>query len=111
MAGGQSGVYANVRVGGILRSQNRGRLLQPAINLHWDVHQVIAVLDRPSVVLAATAEGLATSTDRGDTWSLDRANLHSTYSRAVAVCGEMVLISTSSGSSGAKAAIYRRSLD
>lgn len=112
MAGGQSGeLYANVHVGGILRSQDRGRSWQPTIDLHWDVHQVITVPDRPGVVLAATAEGLATSTDRGDTWSLDRANLHSTYSRAVAVCGETVLISTSSGPSGAKAAIYRRSLD
>lgn len=112
MAEGQSGeLYANVHVGGILRSQDRGRSWQPTIDLHWDVHQVITVPNRPGVVLAATAEGLATSTDGGDSWSLDRANLHATYSRAVAVCGETVLMSTSSGPSGAKAAIYRRSLD
>lgn len=112
IAVGQSGeLYANVHVGGILRSSDRGRSWQPTIDLHSDVHQVQTVSHRPGFVLAATAEGLATSIDGGDSWSFDRANLHATYSRAVAVCGETILISTSVGPSGAKAAIYRRALD
>lgn len=104
-------LYANVHVGGILRSLDRGRSWQPTINLHSDVHQVITVRDRPDLLLAATAKGLATSNDRGDTWNFDQANLHATYARAVAVCRETILMSTSLGPSGAKAAIYRRSLD
>ncbi len=72
---------------------------------------MLTVRERPGFVLAATAEGLATSIDGGDSWSLDRANLHATYSRAVAVCGQTILMSTSFGPSGAKAAIYRRALD
>lgn len=104
-------VYANVHVGGILRSKDGGQEWQPTIDLHSDVHQVLTVPNRPGFVLAATAQGLATSTDGGNSWSFDRANLHATYSRAVAVCGETVLISTSVGPSGGKAAIYRRLLD
>jgi hypothetical protein len=104
-------LYANVHVGGILRSKDGGQEWQPTIDLHSDVHQVLTVPNRPGLVLAATAQGLAVSKDGGDSWSFDRANLHATYSRAVAVCGETILISTSVGRSGGKAAIYRRSLD
>lgn len=104
-------LYANVHVGGILRSKDGGHSWQPTIDLHSDVHQVLTVLNRPGFVLAATAQGLATSTDGGDSWSIDRANLHATYSRAVAVCGETILMSTSVGPSGGKAAIYRRRID
>ncbi|PIG92470.1 hypothetical protein [Gloeocapsopsis sp. IPPAS B-1203] len=112
LAVGHSGeLYANVHVGGILRSKDRGRSWQPTIDLHSDVHQVLTVPDHPSFVLAATAKGLATSIDGGDSWSFDQANLHATYSRAVAVCGKTILMSTSVGPSGTKAAIYRRSLD
>lgn len=111
LAVGQSGeLYVNVHVVGILRSKDGGQEWQPTIDLHSDVHQVLTVPHRPGLVLAATAQGLATSTDRGDSWSFDRANLHATYSRAVAVCGETVLMSTSFGPSGGKAAIYQRSL-
>lgn len=112
IAVGKSGeLYANVHVGGILRSNDRGHSWQPTIDLHSDVHQVQTVPHRPDLVLAATAQGLATSIDGGDSWSFDRANLHAIYSRAVAVCGKTILMSTSVGPSGAKAAIYRRSLD
>lgn len=104
-------LYANVHVGGILRSKDGGHSWQPTIDLHSDVHQVLTVRDRPGFVLAATAQGLATSTDGGDSYSFDRDNLHATYSRAVAVCGETILMSTSVGPSGGKTAIYRRSLD
>ncbi len=112
LAVGESGeLYANVHVGGILRSKDSGQEWQPTIDLHSDVHQVLTVPNRPGFVLAAVAQGLVTSTDGGDSWSFDRANLHAAYSRAVAVCGETILISTSIGPSGGKAAIYRRSLD
>ena len=112
IAAGQSGeLYANVHVGGILRSKNRGYSWQPTIDLHSDVHQVLTIRERPGKVLAATAEGLATSIDGGDSWSFDQAHLHATYSRAVAVCDQTILMSTSLGPSGASSAIYRRALD
>jgi len=112
LAVGSSGeLYVNVHVGGILRSGNQGQSWQPTLDIHSDVHEVRTVPDCPGLVLAATAEGLATSRDGGTSWHFDQANLHATYSRAVAVCGTIVLMSTSLGPQGGKAAIYRRSLD
>ncbi|MUG91151.1 hypothetical protein F7734_00995 [Scytonema sp. UIC 10036] len=112
MAVGQSGeIYVNVHVGGILRSNDRGQSWQPTIDVHADVHEVKTVLDRPDLVLAATAEGLAISRDRGNSWSFDRTNLHAAYSRAVAVCGETILMTASTGPRSSKAAIYRRPLN
>lgn len=52
-------LYANVHVGGILRSKDGGHSWQPSIDLHSDVHQVQTVPNRPGFVLAATAQGLA----------------------------------------------------
>ncbi len=112
MAVSQSGeIYVNVHVGGILRSNDQGKSWQPTIDFHADVHEVRTIPDLPELVLAATAEGLAISQDRGNSWSFDRTNLHAAYSRAVAVCGETILMTTSTGPHGGKAAIYRRSLD
>jgi hypothetical protein len=72
------------------------------------------VVDRPELVLAATAEGLAWSEDRGESWQFDRANLHATYARAIAVGDETeeatILMSVSLGPHGGKAALYRRPL-
>jgi hypothetical protein len=112
MAVSQSGtIYANVHVGGILRSDDRGQSWQPTIDLHADVHEVQVVPSRPDLVIAATARGLAMSIDRGESWRFDRVNLHAAYSRAIAVCDEMILMTTSVGPSGGKAALYRRLLD
>ncbi|KAF3887816.1 MULTISPECIES: beta propeller repeat protein [Nostocales] len=108
----QSGeIYVNVHVGGILRSRDGGKSWQPTIDFHADVHEVRTVPNRPELVLAATAEGLAVSQDRGDTWSFDRANLHAVYSRAIAVCKDTILMTASTGPRTNKAAIYRRPLD
>lgn len=111
MAVSQSGeLYVNVHVGGILRSNDQGQSWQPTIDVHADVHEVQTVPDRPELVLAATAEGLAMSQDKGNSWSFDRTNLHSDYSRAVAVCTETILMTASTGPRTNKAAIYRRPL-
>ncbi|MBV9389972.1 MAG: hypothetical protein JOZ78_26415 [Chroococcidiopsidaceae cyanobacterium CP_BM_ER_R8_30] len=112
LAVGQSGeLYVNVHVGGILRSYDRGQSWQPTINIDADVHEVRTVPNYPDLVLAATAQGLAMSQDRGNNWSFDRTNLHSDYSRAVAVCGETILMTASTGPRTTKAAIYRRSIN
>lgn len=112
LALGTSGkIYANIHVGGILRSRDRGNSWQPTLDIHADVHEVRTIAKYAGFVLAATAQGLAISQDGGDSWSFDRLNLHATYARAVAVCGETILMSTSMRPQGSKAALYRRSLE
>ncbi len=107
-------LYVNVHVGGILRSSDQGQSWQPTINLHADVHEVRTMADYPNLVLAATDEGFAWSEDQGESWQFDRANLHATYARVIAVCHEseaaMILMSVSLGPRGDKAALYRRPL-
>ncbi|WP_228037920.1 hypothetical protein [Nodosilinea sp. LEGE 06152] len=103
-------LYVNVHVGGILRSGDRGQTWQPTIDFHADVHEVRTIADQPDWVLAATAEGLAISEDRGQSWRFDRAHLHAAYARAIAVCGETILMSASTGPRTSKAALYRRLL-
>lgn len=101
---GPAGIYANVHVGGILRSDDGEQWSPTALDIDADVHQVLVDGDR---VLAATAFGLAESPDRGATWTFHTEGLHATYCRAVAVAGDIVLVSASRGHTGAQAALYR----
>jgi photosystem II stability/assembly factor-like uncharacterized protein len=88
----------NVHVGGILHTGDNGATWSPTIGIDADVHQV-ATAD--GLVLAAGARGrLLTSTDKGATWSLRTDGLDAGYSRAVVVCGDQVLLSTSEGPRG-----------
>ncbi len=99
-------IYANVHVGGVLRSTDRGRSWQPTIDIHADVHQV--VFDAGSgLLLAASLEGLAVSEDRGESWTFNAEGLHASYCRAVAVAGETVLVTASTGPFTDRAAVYR----
>ena len=98
-------VYANVHVGGIVRSSDGGERWEPTIDVDTDVHQVLAA---PGAVLAPSAYGLATSEDGGDTWDVVTDGLHATYLRAVAVAGDDVLVSASTGPGGQRSAVYRR---
>lgn len=102
--------YVNIHVGGILRSDDQGQTWQPTLDLHADVHEVLTVAAHPDLVVAATASGLALSTDRGDHWSFDRAGLHASYARAIAVGADQIIMSVSQGPSGNQAALYRRPL-
>ncbi len=126
--------YVNVHVGGILRSRGAGASAgaggaggsggaggasagpggsgawEPTIDLHTDVHQVVTVGD--GVVLAALgAGGLGVSRDRGASWQIRDAGLHARYCRAVAVAGDTVLLSASTGPGGRRSAVYRAPLD
>lgn len=101
-------VYVNVHVGGILRSRDHGRSWEPTLDIRADVHQVRTSGGR---IFAATARGLAISGDGGDTWSFHADGLHADYCRAVAPCGEAVLLSASLGPRGGEAAIYRSAPD
>jgi hypothetical protein len=97
-------VYVNVHVGGILRSDDRGGTWTPTIEVDADVHHVTTA---DGMVLAACAGGLAVSTDRGTAWTYRIDGLEARYARSVAVCGGTVLVSTSNGPRGGRAAVYR----
>jgi hypothetical protein len=101
-------VYVNVHVGGIPRSRDEGRTWEPTIDVDADVHRVWA---GPVGVLAACAHGIAVSRDGGDTWSMRSEGLHAAYCRGVAVAGETVFASASTGPRGGRAAVYRGALD
>jgi hypothetical protein len=101
-------VYANVHVGGIARTRDEGTTWEPTIDIHADVHKVLAL---PGHVLAACARGLAVSEDRGDSWEMRTDGLHATYCRGVAVCGDTVLLSASVGPYGGRSAVYRGRLE
>jgi hypothetical protein len=101
-------VYVNVHVGGILRTEDGGETWTPTIDIDADVHHVTTA---EGLVLAASAGGLAVSTDRGGAWTLRSDGLESPYSRAVAVCGDAVLVSASAGPRGGRGAVYRGDLE
>ncbi len=103
--------YVNVHVGGIPRSTDGGRSWQPTIDIDADVHQVLVHPTDPELVLAASAQGLAVSRDGGRSWKFETEGLHATYMRAVAVAGDSILVSVSSGPRGARAAVYQTSAD
>jgi hypothetical protein len=100
-------VYVNVHVGGILRTDDGGASWTPTIDIDADVHRVATA---EGLVLAACAGGLATSTDRGSTWSMRDDGLAAPYMRGVTVCGDAVLVSTSSGPRGGRSGVYRGAL-
>jgi len=104
-AGNDGTLYANVHVGGILRSSDGGETWEPTIDIDTDVHQVLA---RAGSVVAPSAVGLATSDDGGDSWDVATDGLHATYLRAAAVAGDDVLVSASTGPAGQESAVYRR---
>jgi hypothetical protein len=111
MAQGPDGtLYVNVHVGGIPVSTD-GESFRPTIDVDADVHQVLAHHRFPGRAFAATALGLAETADDGATWTFQDEGLHAPYCRAVAVAGDALLITASTGPRGGRAALYRRPLD
>ena len=104
-------IYVNVHVGGVVRSRDGGQTWTPTLDIEVDVHQVLAHPVSPGVVLAAAAAGFGVSRDGGDSWDFTTDGLHAHYLRAVAVAGDHVLVTASTGPSGRRAALYRRPLD
>ena len=103
-------LYVNVHVGGVPHSADGGVSWKPTIDINSDVHQVL--FDGGSGrVLAASARGLAVSEDAGQSWRFETDELHGAYLRAVAVAGETVLVSASTGPYTNRAAVYHRPLD
>jgi hypothetical protein len=101
-------VYVNVHVGGIVRSRDHGETWSPTIDIHSDVHRVCTGEGR---VFAASGRGVEVSEDQGDSWATRDDDLHATYCRSVAVCGDDLLLSASSGPRGGRSAIYRGRLE
>jgi hypothetical protein len=104
-------LHVNVHVGGVVRSRDKGRSWTPTVDIETDVHQVLAHPTRADVVLAAAYEGFGISRDGGNSWHFVADGMHAHYARAVAVAGETVLVSASTGPGGRRAALYRRPLD
>jgi hypothetical protein len=104
MADWDDDLYVNVHVGGIPRTDDGGATWHPTIDVDADVHHVTTA---EGLVIAACAGGVATSTDRGGTWTYRTDGLERRYSRGVAVCGDALLASASRGPRGGGAAVYR----
>jgi hypothetical protein len=104
-------IHANVHVGGIVRSRDDGASWEPTIDIHSDVHQVLAPAGHSGLVLAACARGLARSADGGDTWRFETEGLHAPYCRAVAVGDGTLYLSASRSHRDNQAALYRRPLE
>jgi photosystem II stability/assembly factor-like uncharacterized protein len=104
-------LLANVHVGGIPRSTDGGATWEPTIDVDADVHEVRAHPDRPELVLAAAAIGLCRSEDGGASWNVHTDGLHATYCRAVALAGDVLLVSASTGPFTEQGALYRRAID
>jgi hypothetical protein len=109
LAMNDSQVFANVHVGGILRSGLDGSAWAPTIEIGSDAHEVVAAHD--GWVAAASAWGLATSTDHGERWEFDKDGLHSSYARAVAIGDATIFVTACDGPFGGRGAVYRRPLD
>lgn len=105
-------LYVNVHVGGVLRSTDGGGTWgQTPLDIDADVHQVLAHPEVPEVVYAPAAVGLCWSADAGTSWTVETDGLHATYMRAVAVAGDRLLASASTGPGGSGACLYRVPLD
>jgi hypothetical protein len=101
-------VFVNVHVGGVLRSCDEGATWEPTMDIDADIHRVVTGSGR---VYAAGAGGLWVSEDQGGNWRLSTDGLHATYCRSVAVCGDTLLVSASTGPHGGRAALYRSDLE
>jgi hypothetical protein len=99
-------VYANVHVGGVLRSTDNGATWEQTIDTGADVHQIAFAGD--SRVYAATgAVGFALSNDGARTWTYATDGLHGTYLRAVAPLPGGAIVSASTGPGTRDGRVYR----
>jgi outer membrane protein assembly factor BamB len=109
LAASGKAIFANVHVGGVLRSRDAGKTWdQTPLDIDSDIHEVIATGRR---VLCAGAVGLCDSRDGGETWEVHTDGLHAEYCRALAVSGKTLYLSASQSHTGRQAALYRAPLD
>jgi|SRR5579872_1849514 len=99
---------ANVHVGGLWRSSDKGRSWACVIEPEDDVHEVGAGAGGAAVV--AAARGFAWSLDDGVTWEWTTEGLHAGYCRAVALDGRTAYVTASSGPYASDGRLYRGEL-
>ena len=104
-------IHVNVHVGGVLRSRDGGTTWTPTVDIEADVHQVLAHPVYANIVLAAASAGFGISRSGGDSWEFITGGMNAHYSRAVAIAGDTVLVSASTGPHARRAALYGKSLD
>jgi hypothetical protein len=102
--------FVNVHVGGVWRGDPALTEWSEVVAVDDDTHQVLASSSGPLVVVAA-AVGFGWSTDGGRTFSWTTDGLHASYSRAVALGDTHVFVSSSTGPSTKRGAVYRRPID
>jgi hypothetical protein len=103
---GADTVYANVHVGGVLRSDDGGTSWEQTIDTDVDVHQ-IAYAGQDRVYAATGAVGFAVSIDGARTWTFSSDGLHGTYLRAVARVPGGAIVSASTGPFTHDGRVYR----
>jgi hypothetical protein len=103
------GIWAGPASAGGVGDGANGDRWEPVVEVDADVHQVAAAADAP-VVVAAAAIGCGVSLDGGHTWRWSHDGLHAPYARAVAIAGDVILVSASTGPGTRSGALYRRGL-
>ena len=79
-------LYADIHVGSIVRSPDRGFSWEPVqAGLHEDVHQVATSAVLEERLYANTADAVYVSEDRGHSWAHRNQGLAAHYGRAIAV--------------------------
>ncbi len=101
---GDGRVYADIHVGSIMRSDDRGNTWEPVTpELHKDVHQVATCPASTERVYAETADSFWLSMDRGNSWLHRAEDLGERYGRCVAVHPtdpDLLLVTVSDGPHG-----------
>jgi hypothetical protein len=106
MAVGVDGrLWVNVHVGGVWWSDDVGESWNQAVEPAADVHEVAA--DGEGRVVVAAAVGFGWSDDNGARWSWTSEGMHGAYARGVALDGDDVLLTASTGPFTTRAAVYR----
>jgi hypothetical protein len=108
LAAADDSLLVNVHVGGLARRDEPDQW-RALVDIDVDVHQVVVAPDG-SILVATGAAGFGRSSDGGQTWRWDHDGLHGSYCRAVAVAGDDVLVSASTGPFRTRGAVYRRPL-
>lgn len=104
-------LYADIHVGSIARSGDRGETWEPvAATIHRDVHQIVTCPKAPERLYANTADAVFVSQDRGSNWRHCVDGLGARYGRALAVHEQdpdLLLASLSRGPHEGEGRLYR----
>ncbi len=101
-------IYAGIEVGGIVRSRDGGATWQVIgggrnEDVHPDIHGLAVSPAEPSVVYAATPQGVFVSTDGGERWQRRINGIDPLYCRPIVVLPEspdVAIVVATNGASG-----------